>query len=101
MGLGSRTFDKRRELRPDQVLEATYLFGCPEGLPPGGDVLADLAKDGPSAASGGHVSLAWSLAGVEVLLNGESEYDGIESLIWIGTSEAHRGKLIFTCIDQS
>lgn len=69
----------RRKFLPEEVSETTYLFRGPEGLPPGGDVLANLAEDGPGAASGGHVSLAWSLAGVEVLLNRESEYDGIES----------------------
>ena len=61
--------------------EATYLFGGPERLPPGGDILADLAEDGPGAASGGHVSLARSRASVEVLLSRQSEYDGIESFI--------------------
>ena len=91
MGVGwdrGLTFDTKGELRPDQVLEATYLFRGPEWLPPGGDVLADLAEDGPGAASRSHVSLAGSLASVEILLNGESEYDGIESLIWIGIARA-------------
>ena len=61
--------------------EVTYLFGGPERLPSGGDILADLAEDGPGAASGGHVSLARSRASVEVLLSRQSEYDGIESFI--------------------
>lgn len=79
MGFVSESFETRRECLPEEVAETTYLFRGPEGLPPGGDVLANLTEDCPGAASGGHVSLAWSLAGVEVLLNRESEYDGIES----------------------
>ena len=68
----------------DNTPEAAYLFRGPERLPPGGDILADLAKDGPGAAGGGHVTLARSRASVEVLLSRQSEYDGIESFVYIG-----------------
>ena len=33
----------------------TCLFRCPAVLPPGGDVLTDLAEDGAASACGSHV----------------------------------------------
>ena len=79
----------------DIASEATYLFGGPERLPSGGDILADLAEDGPGAASGGHVTLARSRASVQVLLSRQSEYDGIESFIWkYGLVVTHEARLI-------
>ena len=53
------------------VPEMTYLLGGSEGLPPGGDVLADLPEHGPAPSDWGHVSLARRLQGVNILLKTE------------------------------